>query len=88
MVTSLETIGNTKLNNIVSNNYSQWGESCGVNGNIDALNTSNIGIVTIGYHILNNSFQTKCTKLINALNYECSIHLVGCWTLKGYKPSC
>jgi hypothetical protein len=27
-------------------------------------------------------------KLINALNYECSIHLVGCWTLEGYKPSC
>jgi hypothetical protein len=52
----LETTGNTKLDNIVSNNYSQWGESCGANGNIDALNTSNIGIVTRGYHILNNSF--------------------------------
>jgi hypothetical protein len=54
--TALETTGNTKLDNIVSNNYSQWGESCGANGNIDALNTSNIGIVTRGYHILNNSF--------------------------------
>jgi hypothetical protein len=40
------------------------------NGDINA-NTSNIG-----YHNPNNLFTTQC-KLINALNYEGSIHLGG-----------
>ncbi len=32
----------SKLNNIIDNNCSQWGEPCGANGDINA-NTSNIG---------------------------------------------
>jgi hypothetical protein len=72
----------SKLNNIIDNNCSQWGEPHGANGDINA-NTSNIG-----YHNPKNLFPTQCMILINALNYEGSIHLGRYWTLPRYKTSC
>jgi hypothetical protein len=72
----------SKLNSIIDNSYSQWGEPCGANGEIDA-NTSNIC-----YHNPNDLFTTQCMILINALNYQGSIHLNGYWTLPRYKTSC
>ncbi len=72
----------SKLNSIIDNSCSQWGEPCGANGDIDT-NTSNIC-----YHNPNDLFTTQCMILINALNYQGSIHLDGYWTLPRCKTSC